>query len=57
MKYNPKINEETASLPGFTRIHPLQPEDTVQGCLEVLKTAEEKMCIRDRCNFIIYHFL
>lgn len=41
MKYNPKINEETASLPGFTRIHPLQPEDTVQGCLEVLKTAEE----------------
>ena len=41
MKYNPKINEETASLPGFTRIHPLQPENTVQGCLEVLKTAEE----------------
>lgn len=41
MKYNPKVNEETASLPGFTQIHPLQPESTVQGCLAVLKTAEE----------------
>lgn len=36
MKYNPKINEDMAALPGFTRIHPLQPEETVQGCLEVL---------------------
>ena len=41
MKYNPKINEEIAGLPGFTGIHPLQPESTVQGALEVLKTAEE----------------
>lgn len=41
MKYNPKINEVAASLPGFTAIHPLQPEDTVQGCLEVLHTADE----------------
>lgn len=41
MKYNPKINEAAASLPGFTAIHPLQPEDTVQGCLEVLHTADE----------------
>lgn len=40
MKYNPKINEVTASLPGFTEVHPLQPEETVQGCLEVLHTAE-----------------
>ena len=36
MKYNPRVDEETASLPGFTQIHPLQPLDTVQGCLEVL---------------------
>ncbi len=36
MKYNPKINEDMAALPGFTQIHPLQPEETVQGCLEVL---------------------
>lgn len=41
MKYNPKINEVTASLPGFTEVHPLQPEETVQGCLEVLHTAEQ----------------
>ena len=44
MKYNPKINEEMASLPKFTRIHPLQPESSVQGCLEVLKTAETLLC-------------
>ncbi|GHU47465.1 putative glycine dehydrogenase (decarboxylating) subunit 2 [Spirochaetia bacterium] len=36
MKYNPKLNEELAGLPGFTNIHPLQPEHTVQGCLKVL---------------------
>lgn len=40
MKYNPKINEDMAALDGFTQIHPLQPEHTVQGCLEVIKTAE-----------------
>ncbi|MBQ9620352.1 MAG: aminomethyl-transferring glycine dehydrogenase subunit GcvPB, partial [Atopobiaceae bacterium] len=31
MKYNPRVNEGTASLPGFTDIHPLQPASTVQG--------------------------
>ena len=41
MKYNPKINEELAALPGFTQIHPLQPEAGVQGCLEVYARAEE----------------
>lgn len=41
MKYNPKINEETARMKGFTQIHPYQPEQLVQGCLEVLyKTGE-----------------
>ncbi len=44
MKYNPKLNEETAKLPGFLNVHPLQPEYTVQGCLEVLKLAEEYLC-------------
>lgn len=44
MKYNPKINEEMASLEGFSEIHPLQPEHTVQGCLEVLKKSEEYLC-------------
>jgi glycine dehydrogenase subunit 2 len=36
MKYNPKINEETARLPGFAFSHPLQPIETVQGCLAVM---------------------
>ncbi|MEA5064947.1 MAG: aminomethyl-transferring glycine dehydrogenase subunit GcvPB, partial [Eubacteriales bacterium] len=40
MKYNPKINDEMAALPGFRAVHPLQPVKTVQGCLEVLTTAE-----------------
>ena len=44
MKYNPKIDEEVAALPGFTAIHPLQPETTVQGCLEVIHKAEEYLC-------------
>src|SRR5512136_1126173 len=33
MKYNPKINEELARLPGFTNLHPYQDEGTVQGAL------------------------
>ena len=36
MKYNPKINEETARLPGFSQIHPLQPIETVQGALGLM---------------------
>ncbi len=33
MKYNPKVNEVVASLSGFKDIHPLAPEETVQGML------------------------
>lgn len=44
MKYNPRINEAVASLPGFTEVHPLQPEDTVQGSLKVLYLAEKYLC-------------
>lgn len=44
MKYNPKINEDMANLPGFAQIHPLQPEETVQGCLEVFAQAEKLFC-------------
>lgn len=36
MKYNPKINEDMAALGGFSNIHPLQPEATVQGALELM---------------------
>ena len=44
MKYNPRVNEEMAALPGFTGIHPLQPAGTVQGCLEVLAKTETMLC-------------
>ncbi|MCT6830152.1 MAG: aminomethyl-transferring glycine dehydrogenase subunit GcvPB, partial [Bacillus velezensis] len=36
MKYNPKLNEKIARFAGFSAIHPLQDEDTVQGALELL---------------------
>ena len=36
MKYNPKVNDQLASLKGFASIHPLQPEETVQGALHLL---------------------
>lgn len=36
MKYNPKLNEDMAALPGFANIHPYQPEETVQGALELM---------------------
>ncbi|MBO3443064.1 aminomethyl-transferring glycine dehydrogenase subunit GcvPB [Clostridium sp. CCUG 7971] len=36
MKYNPKINEDVASLDGFTNIHPYQNERTTQGSLKIM---------------------
>jgi glycine dehydrogenase subunit 2 len=36
MKYNPKLNEQLARLPGFTGLHPLQTEEQVQGALELM---------------------
>ena len=36
MKYNPKVNEKTASLPGFTNLHPLQDAEMVQGAMQLL---------------------
>ncbi len=41
MKYNPKINEETARYPGFAFTHPLQPIETVQGNLALMYTLQE----------------
>lgn len=41
MKYNPKINEEMARLPGFAFSHPLQPIETVQGSLALMFTLQE----------------
>ncbi|WP_127580048.1 aminomethyl-transferring glycine dehydrogenase subunit GcvPB [Paenibacillus koleovorans] len=36
MKYNPKINEDVARFPGFAKIHPYQPEASIQGALQLL---------------------
>jgi glycine dehydrogenase subunit 2 len=36
MKYNPKINEDMARLPGFWRLHPLTPEAAAQGALQLM---------------------
>jgi glycine dehydrogenase subunit 2 len=36
MKHNPRLNEKIARLPGFADIHPLAPQETVQGALEVI---------------------
>ena len=41
MKYNPKINEDVARLPGFAFSHPLQPVETVQGNLALMYTLQE----------------
>ena len=38
MKHNPRLNEKMARLGGFADIHPLQPESTVQGALELIDT-------------------
>ncbi|MEM3030147.1 MAG: aminomethyl-transferring glycine dehydrogenase subunit GcvPB [Candidatus Micrarchaeia archaeon] len=44
MKYNPKINEDACRLPGFSGLHPLAPEETVQGALELMWELERYLC-------------
>ncbi len=41
MKYNPKVNEDIARLPGFAFTHPLQPVETVQGNLALMYQLQE----------------
>ncbi len=36
MKYNPKVNEQVARFDGFAKIHPYQPESSIQGALELM---------------------
>src|SRR5260221_261068 len=43
MRYNPKLNEDMAALPGFARIHPLQPASTVQGALQLVYELEQSL--------------
>ncbi len=44
MKYNPKVNEKLASLSNFIYAHPLAPEETVQGCLELMYDLNKLLC-------------
>ncbi len=43
MKYNPKINEQVANLPGFTRLHPDVPAENVQGALQLMYELQEML--------------
>jgi len=45
MKYNPKVNEDVAVLPGFAFMHPCQPLETAQGALELLYNMEQ--CLKE----------
>ena len=40
MKYNPKLNEDMAALPGFARVHPEQPDETAQGAIQLFYELE-----------------
>lgn len=43
MKYNPRVNEDMARLPGFAFCHPLQPEETIQGSLSLMYGLQEDL--------------
>ena len=54
MKYNPRVNEITASFTEFTQVHPLQPVETAQGCMQVIKETEEALAeITGMSNFTL----
>ncbi len=44
MKYNPKVNEATARMTGFSQLHPMQPVETIPGALELLMGVQEMLC-------------
>lgn len=44
MKYNPRVNEDMAGLPGFANLHPYQPTDTAQGALALMSHLETALC-------------
>jgi glycine dehydrogenase subunit 2 len=51
MKYNPKVNEWAARLPGFARLHPYAPERMLQGAMELMHRLERglaEVCGMDR---------
>lgn len=44
MKYNPKVNERVARMPGFAWLHPYQAGDEVQGALQLMAILERALC-------------
>ncbi|MCX5777952.1 MAG: aminomethyl-transferring glycine dehydrogenase subunit GcvPB [Elusimicrobia bacterium] len=44
MKYNPVVNEKICRMAGLSRLHPYQPENTIQGALEILYELEHSLC-------------
>ncbi len=44
MKYNPKINDKIAALPGFAGAHPMLPPDLAQGTLQIMYALEQFLC-------------
>src|SRR5262249_53330357 len=44
MKYNPKVNERAARLPGFAAVHPATPESRLQGAFAVMYALERALC-------------
>lgn len=43
MKYNPKVNEMLSRLPGFTAMHPYQPESLSQGSLQLMAELQDDL--------------
>src|SRR5918998_1596390 len=43
MKYNSRLNEKVARIPGFAGLHPLAPEEDAQGALAVLHQLQEHL--------------
>jgi len=44
MKYNPKINEDIARLPGFSELNPMSQEENVQGAMKIMYNLEQFLC-------------
>ncbi|AIE87449.1 aminomethyl-transferring glycine dehydrogenase subunit GcvPB [Fimbriimonas ginsengisoli] len=43
MKYNPRVNEMTAAMPGFAKLHPMQPVETIPGAMDILMGVQEML--------------
>ena len=43
MKFNPKLNEWAARLPGFADLHPMAPDEAAQGTLQLLWELERAL--------------